>query len=314
MATTPIMQTVGSIAGAGTAGEGRKDIAVAETVDITDTVVGNAGAPHLTRFLSVPPGSALTVLTDDATETPSFVPDVDGSYHIEMLVDGVHRSSIIVSIKLGLVDTRMPAFNERVGDYNEAGQAQGWHPDLIAFMRQTDALLALAGAGPHNTDHEDGGSDEITAQNLGSGGAGAGAIMSADGSGGWNLETDNAVLDVAQTFTAQQKSAIEVLTDAANVSIDSSDSNLYELTATGGVGATRQLDNPTGIVAGQTWVVLFIQDGTGGRALTYDTFYDFGDEGTPDHTTDTANKYSIITCIAKSATKIGATALKGFTA
>jgi hypothetical protein len=122
-----------------------------------------------------------------------------------------------------------------------------------------------------------------------------------------------AALGVAQQFTKNQHSLPVALVDAATVLINAPDSNVFTLTATGGVGATRELDNPSGLVAGMTWTVHFIQDGTGGRALTYDTFYDFGDEGLPDHTTDGANKYSIITCVAQSATKIAATALKGFT-
>lgn len=40
---------------------------------------------------------------------------------------------------------------------------------------------------PHATTHEDGGSDELTVQNLGSGAATAGKLLQADGTGGWDL-------------------------------------------------------------------------------------------------------------------------------
>ena len=150
MATTPIIQSNGSASGIGIAGEGRKDMVIGETMDITDTEVSNAGVPHLTRFLNVPPGSALTVLAGDATETPSFVPDVDGSYFIEMLVDGVHRSKIIIAVPLTNTLARMPAFEEARADYNEAGNVLGWHPDLIAFMRQADIAF---GGGDINAIH-----------------------------------------------------------------------------------------------------------------------------------------------------------------
>jgi len=41
---------------------------------------------------------------------------------------------------------------------------------------------------PHAPTHEDGGSDEVTAQNLGSGGAAVDQVMVTDGAGGWVLE------------------------------------------------------------------------------------------------------------------------------
>ncbi len=44
------------------------------------------------------------------------------------------------------------------------------------------------GGGPHATTHEDGGSDEVTAQNLGSGSAPVDKVMVTDGGGGWTLE------------------------------------------------------------------------------------------------------------------------------
>lgn len=146
MATNPIIQSTGSTSGAGTVGEGRKDMELGETMTLTDTVVENAGVAHLTRFLSVPPLSALTELIGNATETPSFVPDVTGSYDVEMLVDGIHRGRIIIAVPLPNIGSRMPAVNEGRGDYNEAGNLDGWHPDLVAFMRQADTLLGAGAA------------------------------------------------------------------------------------------------------------------------------------------------------------------------
>lgn len=116
-----------------------------------------------------------------------------------------------------------------------------------------------------------------------------------------------ATIGQPNAFTGSQRSEITTLTDAANVSIDASASNVFELTATGAVGATRQLDNPTNIVKGMMWQVWFVQDGTGGRALTFDTYYDFGDEGAPDFTGDAANEVSVISMMAVSTTAIVAT-------
>jgi hypothetical protein len=121
-----------------------------------------------------------------------------------------------------------------------------------------------------------------------------------------------AATDISQQFTKNQYSHIVTLTDAAVSEYVASDSGIYQLTATGGVGATRELDNPTSLVAGMTWQVWFIQDGTGGRGLTFDTFYDWGDEGAPDFTAQAASIKNIITCVAFSTTQIAATAIKGF--
>lgn len=117
-----------------------------------------------------------------------------------------------------------------------------------------------------------------------------------------------ALLAAEQTFTASQRSHIVVLADAPVVLLDASLSNIYQLTAAG----NRQLDNPTNLSAGMTWQVWFIQDGAGGRALTFDTFYDWGDEGAPDFSTQLPNIKNIITCVALSATQIASTTLKGF--
>jgi hypothetical protein len=120
-----------------------------------------------------------------------------------------------------------------------------------------------------------------------------------------------AALGVSQQYTKNQHSHIVVLTDGANVAYLASDSNIYQLVATN-LG-TRQLDNPTGIVAGMTWQVWFQQDSTNGlEALTFGTFYDWGDEGAPDFTAQGVDIKNIITCVAFSTTQIAATSLKGF--
>jgi len=126
------------------------------------------------------------------------------------------------------------------------------------------------------------------------------------------ISSTGAALDAVQEFTKSQRSHIVTLADAATVSFSAEDSNIYSLTATGAVGATRELENPGDLVAGMTWQVWFIQDGTGSRALTFDTFYDWGDEGAPDFSAQDANNKNIITCVALSSTQIAATTLLGF--
>lgn len=68
-------------------------------------------------------------------------------------------------------------------------------------------------------------------------------------------------------------SAKIVLTDAATVALDASLANVYVLTATGAIGATRAIGLPTNPLAGQRILITFIQDGTGGRALTWNAVF-----------------------------------------
>lgn len=62
----------------------------------------------------------------------------------------------------------------------------------ITIVRQNsggDETLKISGSGgAHAATHEDGGSDEVTAQNLGSGAAVVDKVMVTDGAGGWTLE------------------------------------------------------------------------------------------------------------------------------
>lgn len=140
-----------------------------------------------------------------------------------------------------------------------------------------------------------------------------GAAHSADTLANVNTKVSDATLaatDVEQSYTKSQRASVVALTDGANVAYDASASNIYELVATN-IG-TRQLDNPSNLAKGMTWQIWFIQDGTdGGEALTFDTFYDFGAEGTPDFTAQGVGVENIITCVALSTTKIRATTLLG---
>lgn len=98
--------------------------------------------------------------------------------------------------------------------------------------------------------------------------------------------TANRVIDVARaqaaavrtgTTTAQVMTpgdtyaglAEVVLTDAATVTPDFGGLVNFALTATAGVGGTRQLGNPINAKSGQTGYGRYIQDATGSRGLTF---------------------------------------------
>lgn len=121
--------------------------------------------------------------------------------------------------------------------------------------------------------------------------------------------TDIAYLSVRNAFTKPQDVVPSTLTYGANIAVDASLSNTFTVTLT---GATAQLDSPTNLVSGQTLVFRVLQDGTGGRALTFGANYNFGTEGVPILSSSLANRLDIITGISDG-TKVFCTTLRGFT-
>lgn len=91
--------------------------------------------------------------------------------------------------------------------------------------------------------------------------------------------TDAAAANVGTEYNSPLSSrvasenTIVTLTDAATVAIDSSTGEHFVLTATAGVGATRAIGAPTLTRSGQRISITFIQDGTGGRALTWNAVF-----------------------------------------
>lgn len=79
-------------------------------------------------------------------------------------------------------------------------------------------------------------------------------------------------LDTQQTWTKSQTVAQATLTDAANISVDASSSNNFQLELTGSNG---QLDNPTNVVPGMVLNFAVRQDGTGGHTLSFGSAYLF---------------------------------------
>lgn len=85
---------------------------------------------------------------------------------------------------------------------------------------------------------------------------------------------------VTQTLT-NPVNTTQALTDAASVAWDMSLGGTATLLATGAVGATRAMAAPSNIKTGGRYVLHFTQDGTGGRALTFNAvFKNQGDAAT----------------------------------
>lgn len=120
---------------------------------------------------------------------------------------------------------------------------------------------------------------------------------------------DVARLSIRNAFTKAQDVTPSALTYGANIAVNAALSNTFTVTLT---GATAQLDNPSNLVGGQTLVFRVLQDGTGTRALTFGSNYNFGTEGSPNIATSVASKLDIITGISDG-TKVFCTTLRGFT-
>jgi hypothetical protein len=124
------------------------------------------------------------------------------------------------------------------------------------------------------------------------------------------LTSTTGLLDTQNTYTKAQTVAPSALSYGANIALDASLSNVFTVTL---AGVTAQLDNPTNLTDGQTIVIRVTQDGVGGRALTFDTNWDFGADGAPDLTTEGIGALSLITGVSDG-TKVFASAKLGFVA
>jgi len=122
--------------------------------------------------------------------------------------------------------------------------------------------------------------------------------------------TGYATFDTPQTFTAGQRGQVTALTDnpTASVAINLADSNNFELLLTGGSGNTRQLANPTNVVAGQSGVITITQSTSGNNLLTYASDWDF--TGAAPALSATANAVDTIAYYVISSTKIRAVLIK----
>lgn len=141
---TPIILSTGSISGAGIAGQGRDDLVVGENVGLEDTEPLNVGAAYSWVFEDKPIGSS-TNLINPTSATPSFIPDISGSYRVRATVNGTDSSFDILAVPLANTGGRIPSFEEEEG-YDEAGNTKGWHEAMTVWMRAVDALLGSGSA------------------------------------------------------------------------------------------------------------------------------------------------------------------------
>jgi len=251
------------------------------TQDENNALVGTGGVPSSINAY---------VTNQDTRNTDSRTPLAHA------LGGALHSSSTLAELNAKISDT----------DAVDTADAR------IPTQDENDALVGTSGVPATGNKYVTDGDSRNTNSRAPTAHALAGALHSADTFTNFLTKITGAVpaaTDLSQQYTANQRSAVVALTDAATVATDLALGNIFEVTLT----ATRILGNPTGIVKGMTWQVIVNQNGTGGFNLTYGGFYDWGDEGVPDLTTLTANKTAVLSFLALSATQIASTALKGFT-
>ena len=137
---------------------------------------------------------------------------------------------------------------------------------------------------------------------LGAGGASARTFLGlAIGTDVQAYNANNAVLNVAQSFSAAQRGAVVALTDGATITPDFAIANNFSVT----LGGNRTLANPTNLTAGQSGVIKITQDGTGSRTLAYGSNWDFAG-GTAPTLTTTASAVDILAYYVDSTSNITA--------
>jgi hypothetical protein len=114
-------------------------------------------------------------------------------------------------------------------------------------------------------------------------------------------DANNAVTNVAQSFTAAQRGAISALTDGATITANFALANNFSVT----LGGNRTLANPTNQTAGQSGAITITQDGTGSRTLAYGSNWKFSNGSAPVLTT-TANAVDVLVYYCESASRITA--------
>ena len=140
--------------------------------------------------------------------------------------------------------------------------------------------------------------DGTTIEELQSGDNIAGLVIGTDVQA---YNANNAVTNVAQTFTAAQRGTVSALTDGATITPNFATANNFSVT----LGGNRTLANPTNLTAGQSGVIVITQDGTGSRTLAYGSYWKFAGGTAPTLTTTASAKDNLVYYV-ESSTRITA--------
>jgi len=111
----------------------------------------------------------------------------------------------------------------------------------------------------------------------------------------WSAETAR-----SRSFSQHQLFALKTLTDAATISWDVAANQVARVTLAG----NRTLSNPTGAVAGATYLLIVKQDATGSRTLAFGTNYKFPGGSAPAMST-TANATDVLSFVFDGTNMLG---------
>lgn len=159
---TPTIKIDGSVSGAGTPGVSRDDLILAETWTFTDPA--NGAGTYAWVLRTRPVGSSAT-LSGAATPTATLVPDIAGTYLVELTFNGTDRSGVDNAIGEFISDqggaaaklsggTRIPGAGETV-QYG----TEGWHPAQDSVLRKHDARSGIDSKAHGSVFYSDSGTD-----------------------------------------------------------------------------------------------------------------------------------------------------------
>ena len=129
---------------------------------------------------------------------------------------------------------------------------------------------------------------------------GATVAFISDGVSNWTsfAINANAILNRTNTFTkAQGVAQANLIDNVLGVAVDAEDSNVFFLQLTVVAGNTRQLNVPTNLVPGFTYMWVFRQPAAGGEAVTFPGIFWFPD-GVDMALSGGANAVDNLTCVA----------------
>ena len=125
--------------------------------------------------------------------------------------------------------------------------------------------------------------------------------------GSIDIGSSVAALDQTNTFTASYASQTSVITFSTSITPDFSLSNTFTCTVTDNF----TLNNPSNVVAGGVYYLIFKQDSTGSRTITWSSNYKFPGGVAPLLST-TPNVYDIIAVVAYDVNTLLTVVMKGF--
>lgn len=110
-----------------------------------------------------------------------------------------------------------------------------------------------------------------------------------------------AAVDKQQTYTAGQSGNVYALTDGANIAFDFALSNNFSVTLQG----SRNFDNPTNVVAGQSGIIAITQGTGGNKTLTYSNVWAFSNGNAPT-LSNVGGQVDLLVYYAMTSTKVAA--------